>query len=128
MTGPFVLKLYGNFMVGEILIQRFYYFKDWFGGEMKDLWIVFASVFLAELGDKTQLATLMFATNEKISKLGVFGAASVALVLSVFLAVVFGNQVSAFISTEKLKIIVGIGFILIGIWTLKEALLPPTLG
>lgn len=49
---------------------------------MKDVWIVFVSIFLAELRDKTQLATLLFATNEKISKIGVFGASSLALVLS----------------------------------------------
>jgi putative Ca2+/H+ antiporter (TMEM165/GDT1 family) len=89
---------------------------------MKDLWMVFASVFLAELGDKTQLATLMFATNEKINKLGVFAASSLALILSCLLAVAFGNQISAFISPEKLKIIVGLGFIFIGIWTLKDVL------
>ncbi len=95
---------------------------------MKDLWMVFASVFLAELGDKTQLATLMFATNDKISKLGVFGASSLALILSCFLAVIFGNQISAYISPERLKIIAGLGFILIGVWTLKEGLIPSNLG
>ncbi len=90
--------------------------------------MVFASVFLAELGDKTQLATLMFATNEKISKLGVFAASSLALVVSCLLAVVFGNQISAYISPERLKIIAGLGFILIGIWTLKEGLMPTNLS
>ncbi len=95
---------------------------------MKDLWMVFASVFLAELGDKTQLATLMFATNEKISKVGVFAASSSALVLSCLLAVVFGNQISAYIPPERLKIIAGVGFVLIGIWTLKEGLMPANTG
>ncbi len=95
---------------------------------MKDLWMVFGSVFLAELGDKTQLATLMFATNEKISKVGVFGASSLALVLSVLLAVIFGNQISAYISPERLKVIAGLGFIYIGLWTLKDAFWPSSLG
>ncbi len=95
---------------------------------MKDLWMVFASVFLAELGDKTQLATLMFAANEKISKLGVFGASSLALILSCLLAVLFGNQISAYVSPERLKIVAGMGFILIGIWTLKEGLMTANLG
>lgn len=95
---------------------------------MKDLWMVFASVFLAELGDKTQLATLIFATNEKLSKIGVFAASSLALVLSVFLAVIFGNQISAYISPEKLKIIAGLGFVFIGAWMLKEALITPVSG
>lgn len=91
---------------------------------MKDLWMVFASVFLAELGDKTQLATLMFATNKELSRLGVFASSSVALVLSALLAVVFGGQIAAFVSTEKLKIIAGVGFIVIGLWTLRGAFSP----
>lgn len=95
---------------------------------MKDLWMVFASVFLAELGDKTQLATLMFATNDKLSKIGVFAASSLALVLSVFLAVIFGNQISAYISPEKLKVIAGFGFVFIGVWMLKEVWMPSVSG
>lgn len=85
---------------------------------MKALWIVFISVFIAELGDKTQLATLMFSTNQHLSKWGVFLAASAALVLSSFIAVVVGSQLSQWINPKILTVIAGIGFILIGFVTL----------
>jgi putative Ca2+/H+ antiporter (TMEM165/GDT1 family) len=88
---------------------------------MKSYWIVFASVFLAELGDKTQLATLLFATNQALSKTGVFVAASLALVVSTMIAVVVGGQSAHFFSVEKLKVIAGGGFIVIGVWTLWDA-------
>ncbi|MBF0237295.1 MAG: TMEM165/GDT1 family protein [SAR324 cluster bacterium] len=87
---------------------------------MKELWFVFASVFLAELGDKTQLATLMFSTNQELSKWGVFAASASALVLSSFLAVLVGSQLSHLINPRWLKIIAGAGFILIGLWTLWD--------
>jgi len=85
---------------------------------MQQLWVVFISVFLAELGDKTQLATLLFATDKAMSKASVFLAASCALVLSSLLAVLLGGQISQFLSPEKLKLIAGLGFVAIGIWTL----------
>ena len=46
------------------------------------LWPIFVTVFLAELGDKTQLATLLFAAEQNTSKIGVFLASAGALVLS----------------------------------------------
>jgi len=88
---------------------------------VKAYWIVFFSVFLAELGDKTQLATLLFATNQSLGKVGVFFASSLALVVSTLLAVVVGGQISHLLSVEKLKLIAGAGFILIGAWTLWDA-------
>lgn len=88
---------------------------------MKALWLVFLSVFVAELGDKTQVATLLFATDQNLSRLGVFAAASVALVCSSFLAVLFGAQMSRFASPATLKIVAGCGFIAIGIWMLIGA-------
>jgi putative Ca2+/H+ antiporter (TMEM165/GDT1 family) len=76
------------------------------------------SVFVAELGDKTQLATFLFATDPKLSRMGVFFASALALVLSSLIAVVFGDQISRFVSATMLKTFSGVGFILIGFWLL----------
>ncbi len=84
----------------------------------KNFLMIFGSVFLAELGDKTQLATLLFASDAKIGRSGVFFAASLALVLSTLIAVLLGEQVAQWIPPRTLKILSGIGFVVIGFWIL----------
>lgn len=88
---------------------------------MKELVVIFMSVFVAEVGDKTQLATMLFATDSKVSRGGVFLAAAAALVTSTLIAVVAGGVVSRFVAESTLKIAAGVGFILVGIWTLATA-------
>ena len=88
---------------------------------MLTLWPIFVTVFFAELGDKTQLATLLFAADQKASQLGVFAASSSALVLSSLLAVLVGAQLSLYVSPRMLKLIAGAGFVAIGIWVLLDA-------
>jgi hypothetical protein len=83
---------------------------------MLTLWLIFVAVFLAELGDKTQLAKLLFAADQHVRKLGVFAASSAALVLSSLLAVLMGGQLSAYVSPRALKLLAGVGFVAIGIW------------
>ena len=85
------------------------------------LWPIFVTVFLAELGDKTQLATLLFAADPNVSKLGVFAASSAALVLSSLIAVVLGGQLSLYVSPRALKLVAGVGFVAIGVWVLLDA-------
>ena len=89
---------------------------DW-----KILSTVFTSVFIAELGDKTQLATMLFASDKDISKLTVFAGASLALVLTSALGVVAGSALSQYVSEKFLHYLAGIGFIAIGVWTLVRA-------
>ena len=84
------------------------------------LWPIFLAVFLAELGDKTQLATLLFASDTEVSKVGVFLAASGALVLSTLIAVLVDSQLSQYISPRALKIMAGLGFVIIGAWVLFD--------
>ncbi len=85
---------------------------------MKSYVVVFLSVLLAELGDKTQLATLVFATSPAVSKLGVFAASAGALVTSTALAVAIGAQIGAWVPPAHLRVIAALGFIAIGAWML----------
>jgi putative Ca2+/H+ antiporter (TMEM165/GDT1 family) len=89
---------------------------DW-----KILLTVFVTVFIAELGDKTQLATLLFATDKQVSKLTVFVGASLALVLTSAIGVLAGSVISNYISEKQLHYIAGVGFIAIGLWTLLKS-------
>ncbi|HEU4516494.1 MAG TPA: TMEM165/GDT1 family protein [Steroidobacteraceae bacterium] len=89
--------------------------------DLKVLATVFASVFIAELGDKTQLATLLFAADQAVDKLAVFVAASAALVIATGIGVLAGGLVSQHVSPAALKVVAGAGFIAIGFWTLLRA-------
>ena len=87
---------------------------------MKAYVAVFLSVFLAELGDKTQLATLLFATDAALSRWGVLAAAGGALVLSTALAVVAGSVLGSWVDGRHLRVGAALGFIAIGIWMLAR--------
>lgn len=89
--------------------------------DYKVLLTVFISVFIAELGDKTQLATLLFAADKDVSKLTVFIGASFALIVASGIGVLAGGVFSQYVSEKHLHYIAGIGFIGIGIWTLLKA-------
>jgi len=89
--------------------------------EWKILSTVFVTVFIAELGDKTQLATLLFAADKEVSKLTVFIGASLALILTSAIGVAAGGLISQFVSEKHLNVIAGVGFIAIGLWTLVRA-------
>ena len=89
--------------------------------DLKTMSVVFGTVFLAELGDKTQLATLIFATKQSVNLVSVFVGASLALVLATTLAVVGGSLISQFIDPRYLSFAAGAGFIVIGFWTIWQA-------
>ncbi|MFW6414875.1 MAG: TMEM165/GDT1 family protein [Thermodesulfobacteriota bacterium] len=86
--------------------------------DLKLFFTIFGAIFLAELGDKTQLATMLFATDGQKSKATVFLASTLALVLASGVAVLFGSVVSRYIDTRYLSWIAGVGFIVIGLWTI----------
>jgi putative Ca2+/H+ antiporter (TMEM165/GDT1 family) len=85
---------------------------------MKAYAAVFLSVFLAELGDKTQLATVLFASNSALSRWGVLAAAAGALVASTALAVVAGYQLAGWVEGRHVQRVAALGFIAIGVWML----------
>lgn len=89
--------------------------------EYKIFFTVLITVFIAELGDKTQLATMLFAADKDVSKMSVFMAASLALILASAVSVLAGSLLSQYISTKHLHYVAGIGFIGIGVWTLIKA-------
>lgn len=74
----------------------------------------FITLFLAELGDKTQLAVITMSTKTD-SKIAVFVGASVALVLVSLLGVLVGSVLSQYVPTEWLQRIVAVAFIVIGV-------------
>ena len=80
----------------------------------------FGMVFLAELGDKTQLATFCLAADCD-PKLSVFLGAAIALVLSTLIAVVFGTFLSKYLPEHYIKIAAGTFFVAAGIWMLVNA-------
>jgi putative Ca2+/H+ antiporter (TMEM165/GDT1 family) len=79
---------------------------------------IFGAVFIAELGDKTQLATMLFAADKEVSKYAVFIAASAALIVATAIGVLAGSLLSEYIDEKYLHYIAGIGFIAIGVYTL----------
>lgn len=89
--------------------------------EYKVLFTIFTGIFIAELGDKTQLATMLFAADKDVSKLTVFFGASLALIAASAVGVLAGGFISQTIGEKYLRYIAGCGFIAIGLWTLIKA-------
>jgi putative Ca2+/H+ antiporter (TMEM165/GDT1 family) len=81
---------------------------------MRGLITMFAAIFIAELGDKTQLATMLFAAERKTSALTVFAASAGALLLGAGISVALGMAGGKLLAGLPLKLIAGIGFILVG--------------
>jgi putative Ca2+/H+ antiporter (TMEM165/GDT1 family) len=88
--------------------------------DLKIIATVFGIVFLAELGDKTQLATLLFASKSPGDLLAVFVGASAALVLASAIGVVAGGFIAQYVSPKLLSYVAGSGFVLIGAWTIWQ--------
>ena len=85
--------------------------------DFKVIMSVFAAVFLAELGDKTQLAIMGFAAESK-SLVSVFAGAAAAMVVATVLAVIFGGVISAYVPEKAIHLVAGGAFIVIGVFML----------
>jgi putative Ca2+/H+ antiporter (TMEM165/GDT1 family) len=86
---------------------------------LKILLTTFGLVFLAEVGDKTQLATLMLAAGSK-SKVSVFIGSAGALIACTLMAVLLGDLISRWVPEQYIKIGAGIAFVAVGAWTLMN--------
>jgi putative Ca2+/H+ antiporter (TMEM165/GDT1 family) len=89
--------------------------------DLKVLVTVFATVFVAELGDKTQLSTMLLAASPDHGKMTVFLGAALALVASAALGVFAGQLIGARFNPKLLSRIAGIAFVAIGVWTFLRA-------
>jgi putative Ca2+/H+ antiporter (TMEM165/GDT1 family) len=78
---------------------------------------VFGAIFIAEMADKTQLVTLLFAADKEVSKLTVFFGSALALVLASGIGVLAGALLSQVVNPKMMSMIAGAGFIVIGIIT-----------
>jgi putative Ca2+/H+ antiporter (TMEM165/GDT1 family) len=88
--------------------------------DLKLFLMAFGMLFLAEIGDKTQLAVFTLVTQYN-KPLPIFLGASMALVLVTLIGALFGNIVARYVPTAYLKLIAGILFVGIGIFVLIEA-------
>ena len=79
---------------------------------------VFSTVLVAELGDKTQLATLLYAADASHPKLTVFVASATALIVASGLGVLAGSLVAEYVNPSVVRWVAGVGFIAVGVWVL----------
>ena len=90
--------------------------------DLRLFFTVFGTVLLAEIGDKTQLATLLYATGSENSKITVFLGSALALVCASGVAVLVGLVVAKYVSPKHLSWMAGLGFIAVGVWTIIKGL------
>ncbi len=86
--------------------------------EWRGFFVVFGAIFLAELGDKTQLATLLFSIEQRIPRPVVFLGAASALIGTTALAVLLGGWMGRFLPPKVLRWAAGLGFLMVGLWIL----------
>jgi putative Ca2+/H+ antiporter (TMEM165/GDT1 family) len=81
---------------------------------MKAMWLAFGAVFLAELGDKTQLAILAM-KSKGFSSWGLFIGSMIAFAVLTALAIILGDWIQSRVPTEIIQKIAAGGFIVIGL-------------
>ncbi|MFZ5652905.1 MAG: TMEM165/GDT1 family protein [Pseudomonadota bacterium] len=89
--------------------------------DLKLFLTVFGTVLLAELGDKTQLATFLFAADGETSKWTVFAGAALALVVTSAIAVAAAGLIGRWVSDKVLGYAAGSLFLALGALTLYQA-------
>ncbi|MCW3489213.1 TMEM165/GDT1 family protein [Dethiobacter alkaliphilus] len=84
---------------------------------MLELFRAFILIFIAEMGDKTQILAMSFATRFPVKKvlLGIF----LGSLLNHGLAVLLGSYIAEFVPVNVMAIIAGVIFIGFALWTLK---------
>ena len=90
--------------------------------DLKLAMTVFWMIFIAELGDKTQVATLLLAADRPAARWVVFAGAASALVLSSAIGVLAGGWVAHYLPEKTVRVVAALTFIVIGLWTLAKTL------
>lgn len=80
-------------------------------------WVSFGLIFLAELGDKSQLMAMTFATRYRAWT--ILAAITAATAVVHLLSVAVGAAVGAALPTDAISVLAGIAFIGFGLWTLR---------
>jgi Ca2+/H+ antiporter, TMEM165/GDT1 family len=88
-------------------------------GMLREFLTAFITIFLAEIGDKTQLATLLMAAESK-SPWIVFAGAAAALLTTSLLGVLIGRWLAKQLSEETLKTVTGAGMLFIAVLLLWD--------
>ena len=83
----------------------------------------FSTVFLAELGDKTQIATLLLSAQSG-KPLIIFLGSSSALICSSLVAVLLGRWLSRTMPPDMFKYMAGFLLVALGIWLATQAAIP----
>jgi Predicted membrane protein len=83
--------------------------------------LAFSTLFIAEMGDKTQLAVFSLVADTR-APLAVFFGASIALSIVTLIGIFFGGLVTKIVPIHYLKLGSGLLFTGIGFYTLWEAL------
>ena len=87
---------------------------------MWQLGTIFITIFFAELGDNAQIATLLLASEQRSTPISIFFASASALALCAGVSVVLGTCAGRWLEHVPLKLIAGIGFVAIGVFTLVQ--------
>ena len=86
--------------------------------DLKLLGTVFITIFVAEIADKTQIATLLYASNAQANKLTVFAGSALALVVASAIAVFAGALLAHWVNPKLMAKVAGAAFIAVGLWML----------
>ena len=92
--------------------------------DIKFMMTTFGLVFLAELGDKTQLATFCLSADCESSKWSVFIGSASALVVASLIAVFLGDTLSRMAPPLYIRIGAGVFFLVVGVWMLATSTRP----
>jgi putative Ca2+/H+ antiporter (TMEM165/GDT1 family) len=82
-------------------------------------WITtYTLIILAELGDKTQIATLVLASNNPRRKWLVFAAGALALTMCVLIEVTVGTTLARYVTQDTINRVTAVIFFVFGVVTL----------